>query len=149
MKLAQGGAVLLAVLSCAASGRMPDGAAMEATLSASAPEHEFALPSVTDPPTSIRISVVRVANPSRQGVTIVVGLRWTGPQGTVDSPVGAVGLYPSDQPATFLVPLPSDARALLARKNGSARLVIRLQSPVPSQPLAEPLQVVFGDPAWR
>src|SRR5262249_52338725 len=116
---------------------------------AGAPAADFDLAAPKDAPTALRIVVVRVENPSKQGVSIASALRAQGP-GTEAAArtLGTVTLYPSDQPGAFTVTLPPEARADLARA-AAARVTLTLQSAVTGRPLAAPLAVVVATPSWR
>jgi hypothetical protein len=85
-----------------------------AALSATRPSADFP---VTDPGTTvIRLHVVAIANPSLQGLTLLVTLDG------VD--VGAVALHPPDQPADYVLGLPPDAVARVHTGQAAARVTL-------------------------
>lgn len=95
------------------------------------------------------MSVTRVENPLMQGVAIAANLRCGGTEGENDHPLGAVALYPSDQPGKFTISLPADVTELVARGKGPSRLFVHLQSPVAKKALTQPLKVTLGETRWR
>ena len=111
-------AIVAALLSCAASGKttdMPSGGRAEITLTPGAHDGELQLPSALARPNALRLSVTGVENPSMQGVAIAVDLRCNGPEGLGDHPLGAIALYPSNQPGKFTILLPAEVTELIAR----------------------------------
>jgi hypothetical protein len=134
--------------SCAASSKTPDApesTATETTLTVTSPEADLPVSLSGTHPGTLRLRVVRVVNPSNQGVSIAVALRRDG----AEQVIGTVALYPADQPGTFLLSLPPPVADLLGRPDGAPRLHLRLQSSVVDRPLVEPLKVVVTAPVWR
>jgi hypothetical protein len=150
-----GVAIIVALISYAGRSEVPDGkngARLETTLTASGPTENVRLPQIPSHATALRLPVVSVENPSRQGVTILAELVWGNVKGEqILSTVGGVALYPSDRPGTFNLRLPEDVRKRLGSngEKGPLTLRLKLQSPVNGRALVEPLKVVIGDVTWR
>jgi hypothetical protein len=142
--------IVVALLAGAARGEAPDGGAhVTTTLTATNPAQDFPLPATTSAATRVHLAVLRIDNPSHQGVTIHVELR-AGESRL--SPIGTVTLYPSDRPASFDLRLPPDAKKHLQTQDPQTRalnLHIKLISPATGRKLVEPLSVVIGPLDWR
>lgn len=143
-------AMVAVLLSFAAAGQAAappaEGPAL-LTLTASAPDGEFALPQPKAPPHALRLNVTGVENPSMQGVAI--GLRLSSPSGSLEHALGAVALFPPNQPGQFTVSIPPELAKLLAGGAVPQRLHLHLQAPIAGQALIEPLQVSVAQPHWR
>jgi hypothetical protein len=140
-------AMLIALVSCVGSSRangVPKREGTRLTLTASAPGGDLPLPSGTSAPAVLRLPIVSVENPSKQGIAVHVTLRGTGLAGSVESVIGTVALYPSDQPGTFTLSIPADAKEQLAQKSSSMRVHVELGSPVTDRPLVPPLSITIG-----
>jgi hypothetical protein len=144
--IAMGAAIMAGV---AAGGALPtDGRALIG-LTASAPDGELTLPSATAPPAALRLAVTGVENPSMQGVAIALRLRLNTPAGRIERALGAVALFPSNQPGNFTISLPAKVANLVAHAAGPVRLLVHLQSPTAGRMLIEPLKVSLAQPRWR
>jgi len=154
MKLA---GFLLVVLACAADTRSPDprdpGDPTQKThviLTAGAPRQDLALSALATPPATLTLTIAAIDNPSSQAFSLGASVMWSATgAGAIEETIGSIAPYPATEPGSFALGVPEAARRTLARSDGQLSLRLSLQPIAADRPLADPLRVTLGDPAWR
>ena len=124
------------------------------TLTDKHPVASFSLPPeiLTQAPPILALTLPEVENPSRQGVNLFVYLSSGTGNRTQKILIGNVSLYPSDQPAGFLLSSAPAFRKLQSQganpKFAKAELRIEME-PVHAGEPWKPLSLVIAPPEWR
>jgi hypothetical protein len=99
--------------------------------------------------TTLSLTMATIDNPSSQAFSLTATLIWSGAGNTVEETIGTVSPYPATQPGSFVLTVPEAARKWLARSDGQLALRLALQAVAADRPLADPLRVTIGEPAWH
>ena len=99
--------------------------------------------------TTLSLTMATIDNPASQAFSLTATLAWSGGGSTVEETIGTVSPYPATQPGSFVLTVPEAARKWLGRTDGQLALRLALQPVAADRPLADPLRVTIGDPAWR
>ena len=118
------------------------------TLTAAAPRQDVTIA----PPagaTTLSLTMATIDNPSSQAFSLAATLVWTSAGNAAEETIGTVSPYPATQPGSFVLTIPEAARKFLSRTDGQLSLRLTLQPIAADRPLADPLRVTIGDPAWH
>jgi hypothetical protein len=120
-------------------------------LTAGAPRQDVALSPLPAGPATLTLTIAGISNPSSQAFSVRASVVWSGAGGTgaIEQTIGSVTPYPPTRPGSFALGVPEAARRTLARSDGQLSLRLALQPIAADRPLADPLRVTLGDPAWR
>lgn len=99
--------------------------------------------------TTLSLTMATIDNPASQAFSLTATLTWSGGGNTVEETIGTVSPYPATQPGSFVLTVPEAARKWLARSDGQLALRLALQPIAADRPLADPLRVTIGEPAWH
>ena len=100
--------------------------------------------------TTIVLTMATIDNPSSQAFSLTATLTWSGgSSGAIEEAIGTVSPYPATQPGSFVLTVPEAARKWLSRTDGQLALRLVLQPVAADRPLADPLRVTIGEPAWH
>jgi hypothetical protein len=118
------------------------------TLTPAAPRQDV---TVTPPAgaTVLSLTMATIDNPASQAFSLTATLTWSGGGSTTEETIGTVSPYPATQPGSFVLTVPEAARRWLARSDGQLALRLALQPVAADRPLADPLRVTIGEPAWH
>lgn len=92
------------------------------------------------------LTLVTIENPSSQAFSLAASL--AAQSGAHEEQIGSVTPFPATRPGSFVLTLPEAARTSVTR-DGPLVLRLTLQPIASDRPLAEPLRVTVGAPAWR
>ena len=121
-----------------------------ATLTSAAPRQDVTIA----PPagaTTLALTMATIDNPASQAFSLTATLIWNGGgnSGAIEEAIGTVSPYPATQPGSFVLTVPEAARKWLSRTDGQLALRLALQPVAADRPLADPLRVTIGEPAWH
>lgn len=118
------------------------------TLTPTAPRQDVAIAPAAAA-TTLVLTMATIDNPSSQAFSLSATLIWTGNGTTAEETIGTVSPFPATQPGSFVLTVPDAARKWLARGDGQLALRLALQPVAADRPLADPLRVTIGEPAWH